>query len=103
MVSGLRREPLRAHCATPGPPRHDHLPDYVGTSDELTDVLGARSGFQRIDEVVFAVPFSFHEADYAQIIADMATQLGARLGWGPARTSNVPIHSLARSRSRLAV
>jgi alkanesulfonate monooxygenase SsuD/methylene tetrahydromethanopterin reductase-like flavin-dependent oxidoreductase (luciferase family) len=78
-------------------------PDYVGTSDELTDVLRAHSGFQRVDEVVFALPFSFHEADYIQIITDMATQLGPRLGWSPARTSNVPIHSPARSDSRLRV
>ena len=78
-------------------------PDYVGTSDELADVLHAHRGFQRVDEVVFALPFSFYEDDYIQIITDIATQLGPRLGWRPARTGNVPIHSLARPTSCLKV
>ena len=78
-------------------------PDYVGTSDELAEVLHAHRGFQRVDEVVFALPFSFREDDYVQIITDIATQLGPRLGWRPARPGNVPIHSLARSKSPLKV
>ncbi len=78
-------------------------PDYVGTSDELADVLHAHRGFQRVDEVVFALPFSFREDDCVQIITDIATQLGPRLGWRPARPGNVPIHSLARSTSPLKV
>ena len=78
-------------------------PDYVGISDELADVLHAHRGFQRVDEAVFALPFSFYDDDYIQIITDIATQLGPRLGWSPARTGNVPIHSLARSTSRLKV
>ena len=41
-------------------------PDYVGTSDELADQLFAHAGFQRADEVAFALPFSFEEADYRQ-------------------------------------
>ena len=70
-------------------------PDYVGTSDELADVLYAHSGFQRVDEVAFALPFSFAEDDYAQIITDMATELGPRLGWRPARLGTEPIDSPA--------
>ena len=34
-------------------------PDYVGTSDELADQLFAHAGFQRADEVAFALPFTF--------------------------------------------
>ena len=34
-------------------------PDYVGTSDELADALYAHAGFQRADEVAFALPFTF--------------------------------------------
>jgi alkanesulfonate monooxygenase SsuD/methylene tetrahydromethanopterin reductase-like flavin-dependent oxidoreductase (luciferase family) len=56
-------------------------PDFVGTSDELADILHAHSGFQRVDEVTFALPFSFREADYIQIITDIATHLGPMLGW----------------------
>ena len=59
-------------------------PDYVGTSDELADALYAHAGFQRADEVAFALPFTFDEDDYAQIVSDMAEKLGPRLGWTPA-------------------
>lgn len=59
-------------------------PDYVGTSDELADQLYAHAGFQRADEVAFALPFTFDADDYRQIIADLAEKLGPRLGWEPA-------------------
>jgi alkanesulfonate monooxygenase SsuD/methylene tetrahydromethanopterin reductase-like flavin-dependent oxidoreductase (luciferase family) len=65
-------------------------PDYVGTSEELADVLHAHSGFRRVDEVAFALPFSFAEADYVQIIRDIATQLGPRLGWRAAQAGAQP-------------
>ncbi len=58
-------------------------PDYVGTSDELADQLFDHAGFQRADEVAFALPFTFDEADYVQIITDLAETLGPRLGWTP--------------------
>jgi hypothetical protein len=58
-------------------------PDYVGTSDELADQLYAHAGFQRADEAAFALPFTFDEADYRQIITDLAERLGPRLGWEP--------------------
>ena len=78
-------------------------PDYVGTSDELADVLYAHSGFQRVDEVVFALPFTFAEADYVQIITDIATQLGPRLGWRAAQVGVEPIGLPPRSTSCLGV
>ena len=62
-------------------------PDYVGTSDELADQLYAHAGFQRADEVAFALPFTFDEDDYRQIITDLAEKLGPRLGWEPADSS----------------
>ncbi len=58
-------------------------PDYVGTSDELADQLYEHAGFQRSSEVAFALPFTFAENDYQQIIADLAEKLGPRLGWTP--------------------
>jgi alkanesulfonate monooxygenase SsuD/methylene tetrahydromethanopterin reductase-like flavin-dependent oxidoreductase (luciferase family) len=67
-----------------GPRRMLFSPDYVGTSDELADQLFAHAGFQRADEVAFALPFSFAENDYIQIVTDMAEHLGPRLGWTPA-------------------
>ena len=58
-------------------------PDYVGTSDELADQLFDHAGFQRASEVAFALPFTFAEDDYRQIITDLAETLGPRLGWTP--------------------
>ncbi len=58
-------------------------PDLVGPSDELADRLHAHAGFQRADEVAFALPFTFTEDDYRQIVSDLAEKLGPRLGWEP--------------------
>ena len=58
-------------------------PDYVGTSDELADALYAHAGFQRADEIAFALPFTFDEEDYLQIVTDIAEKLGPKLGWAP--------------------
>ncbi|MET0704868.1 MAG: LLM class flavin-dependent oxidoreductase [Mycobacterium sp.] len=60
-------------------------PDYVGTSDELADQLFDHAGFQRANEIAFALPFSFAAEDYTQIITDMAEKLGPKLGWTPAQ------------------
>jgi alkanesulfonate monooxygenase SsuD/methylene tetrahydromethanopterin reductase-like flavin-dependent oxidoreductase (luciferase family) len=69
--------------APQGPRRMLFSPDYVGTSDELADRLFDHAGFQRADEVAFALPFTFGADDYAQIIDDIAENLGPRLGWQP--------------------
>ena len=74
-------------------------PDYVGTSDELADKLYAHSGFQRVDEVMFALPFSFFEDDYVQIITDMATHLGPRLGWRSGGTDDEPVRAPVAQRA----
>jgi len=34
--------------------------------------------------VAFALPFSFDDEDYEQILTDIATALGPALGWRPA-------------------
>jgi alkanesulfonate monooxygenase SsuD/methylene tetrahydromethanopterin reductase-like flavin-dependent oxidoreductase (luciferase family) len=62
-------------------------PDYVGSSDELADQLYDHAGFQRADEVAFALPFTFDADDYRQIITDLAEKLGPKLGWEPANSS----------------
>jgi alkanesulfonate monooxygenase SsuD/methylene tetrahydromethanopterin reductase-like flavin-dependent oxidoreductase (luciferase family) len=59
-------------------------PDIVGTSEQIADALRAHAGFQAVDEVAFALPFTFDHADYVQILTDMATRLGPALGWSPA-------------------
>jgi alkanesulfonate monooxygenase SsuD/methylene tetrahydromethanopterin reductase-like flavin-dependent oxidoreductase (luciferase family) len=66
-----------------GPARMLFSTDYVGGSSELVDRLGAHAAFREIDEVAFALPFSFEHADYVQILTDMATKLGPALGWKP--------------------
>ncbi|WGL52529.1 LLM class flavin-dependent oxidoreductase [Nocardioides sp. BP30] len=59
-------------------------PDLVGTSDQIADALQAHAGYQAVDEVAFALPFSFDRADYVQLLTDIATRLGPALGWVPA-------------------
>ena len=46
--------------------------------------LHAHAGFQLVDEVAFALPFSFQPDDYVQILTDLAERLGPALGWSPA-------------------
>ena len=58
--------------------------DLIGTSDQIAEQLYAHAGFQEVDEVAFALPFSFDHEDYVQILTDIATNLGPALGWTPA-------------------
>jgi hypothetical protein len=55
--------------------------DYVGSSDEIAERLLAHAAFQAVDEVAFALPFTFDPEDYDQILTDLATRLGPALGW----------------------
>lgn len=70
-----------------GPARMLFAPDLVGTSAEIADALHSHAGYQAVDEVVFALPFSFEPDDYRQILTDIATHLGPLLGWSPAATA----------------
>ncbi|MFE9994906.1 LLM class flavin-dependent oxidoreductase [Streptomyces avermitilis] len=64
-----------------GPARLMFAPDIVGTSAEIAERLHAHAAFQEVDEVAFALPFSFEHDDYVQILTDIATRLGPALGW----------------------
>ncbi|MHC5907387.1 LLM class flavin-dependent oxidoreductase [Streptomyces sp. S6] len=66
-----------------GPARLLFAPDYVGTSEQLAERLHSHAAFREIDEVAFALPFTFDHEDYVQILTDMATNLGPALGWKP--------------------
>lgn len=67
-----------------GPRRMLFAPDLVGSSEEIAEKLSNHQAFQRIDEVAFALPFSFAREDYEQIITDIAQTLAPKLGWSPA-------------------
>ncbi|BBH68883.1 monooxygenase [Actinoplanes sp. OR16] len=67
-----------------GPARMMFAPDIVGSSAEIAERLAAHAAFQEIDEVAFALPFTFEHDDYVQILTDMAGALGPALGWKPA-------------------
>ncbi|MBB4683701.1 LLM class flavin-dependent oxidoreductase [Amycolatopsis jiangsuensis] len=67
-----------------GPAKMLFSPDFVGTSAELAERLYAHPAFREIDEVAFALPFTFEHEDYVQILTDLATRLGPELGWKPA-------------------
>jgi alkanesulfonate monooxygenase SsuD/methylene tetrahydromethanopterin reductase-like flavin-dependent oxidoreductase (luciferase family) len=55
-------------------------PDYVGTSAEIAERLADHAAFAEVDEVAFALPFTFEHEDYVQILTDMAERLGPALG-----------------------
>jgi hypothetical protein len=55
----------------------------VGTSDKIAAALWVNRALQSVDEVVFALPFTFDHEDYVQILSDMAGRLGPALGWKP--------------------
>ncbi len=90
-ASGAQREKYARYAqarlprtATPqGPARMMFSPDFVGSSDEIAEQLHAHAAFREVDEVAFALPFSFEHDDYVQILTDMATKLGPALGWQP--------------------
>ncbi|GAA0575584.1 LLM class flavin-dependent oxidoreductase [Paractinoplanes ferrugineus] len=70
--------------ATPqGPARMLFSIDYVGSSAQIAEQLRAHAAFREVDEVAFALPFSFEHDDYVQILTDIATKLGPALGWKP--------------------
>jgi len=58
-------------------------PDLVGPSQQLAEQLSAHAGFQAVDEVAVALPFTFGHDDYVQILTDLGTRLGPLLGWSP--------------------
>lgn len=61
----------------------DVAPDLVGGSDEIAERLVSLASFREIDEVAFALPFTFAPDDYEQILTDIATRLTTALGWRP--------------------
>jgi alkanesulfonate monooxygenase SsuD/methylene tetrahydromethanopterin reductase-like flavin-dependent oxidoreductase (luciferase family) len=82
LAYALKRTP---RTATPqGPARMMFALDLVGTSAEIAGRLHAHAAFREVDEVAFALPFSFDHDDYVQILTDIATGLGPALGWSPA-------------------
>lgn len=67
--------------ATPqGPAGLMFAPDLVGSAEEIAERLTAHAAFREVDEVAFALPFSFGHEDYVQILTDIATRLGPALG-----------------------
>ena len=79
-----RRNP---RTATPqGPGRLMFARDLLGSSAEIAEALHAHAGYREVDEVAFALPFSFEPEDYVQILTDIAGHLGPALGWAPAGT-----------------
>ncbi|MEU4804624.1 LLM class flavin-dependent oxidoreductase [Actinosynnema sp. NPDC023587] len=78
------RERLPRTASPQGPARLLFAPDLVGHSSEIAGRLHAHAAFREVDEVAFALPFTFEHADYVQILTDIATALGPALGWRPA-------------------
>ena len=66
-----------------GPARMLFSPDFVGSSAEIADRLHAHAAFREVDEVAFALPFTFEHEDYVQILTDIAERLAPALGRKP--------------------
>lgn len=71
----------RVHVA--GPKKMITAPDLIGSSDHIAEELIALAAFRAVEEVAFALPFTFDDADYRQILSDIAGELGPKLGWTP--------------------
>lgn len=77
------RQRLPRTTAPQGPARLLFAPDLVGSSAEIAERLAAHAAYREVDEVAFALPFTFEHDDYVQILTDIATRLGPALGWQP--------------------
>ncbi|MFJ8858154.1 LLM class flavin-dependent oxidoreductase [Streptomyces sp. NPDC102451] len=75
-------ERLPRTAAPQGPARMMFAPDLVGTSEVIAERLQAHAAFREVDEVAFALPFTFRHEDYEQILTDIAMKLAPALGWG---------------------
>jgi alkanesulfonate monooxygenase SsuD/methylene tetrahydromethanopterin reductase-like flavin-dependent oxidoreductase (luciferase family) len=84
------RQRLPRTAAPRGPARMLFAPDLVGTSAQIAGQLDAHAAFREVDEVAFALPFTFDRDDYIQILTDIAAELGPALGWKPAERDVVP-------------
>jgi alkanesulfonate monooxygenase SsuD/methylene tetrahydromethanopterin reductase-like flavin-dependent oxidoreductase (luciferase family) len=71
--------------APQGPARMLFAPDLLGPSARIAELLHEHAGYRAVREVVFALPFSFDDEDYTQILTDIAGALGPALGWRPGR------------------
>jgi alkanesulfonate monooxygenase SsuD/methylene tetrahydromethanopterin reductase-like flavin-dependent oxidoreductase (luciferase family) len=76
-----KRTPRTA--TTHGPARLMFARDLVGTAGQIAEQLYANAAFREVEEVAFALPFTFEHEDYVQILTDIATKLGPALGWAP--------------------
>jgi alkanesulfonate monooxygenase SsuD/methylene tetrahydromethanopterin reductase-like flavin-dependent oxidoreductase (luciferase family) len=74
-----------------GPARMMFAADLVGTSADIAERLYSQAAFREVDEVAFALPFSFEHDDYVQILTDIATKLGPALGWRAATSTQPPL------------
>jgi alkanesulfonate monooxygenase SsuD/methylene tetrahydromethanopterin reductase-like flavin-dependent oxidoreductase (luciferase family) len=75
------RKRLPRTAAPQGPARMMFAPDLVGTSAEIAERLASHAAFREVEEVAFALPFTFDHEDYVQLLTDIATRLGPALGW----------------------
>ena len=71
-----------------GPKRMLFAADLIGTSEQIAEQLLADPAFRSVEEVAFALPFSFEAEDYVQILHDIAERLAPLLGWTPAAAAS---------------
>lgn len=79
--------------------------DLIGTSEEIAEQLYAQASFQEVDEVAFALPFSFEREDYVQILTETAARWARR--WGGLRGATIwhrtkTVHCHLKRRRRMS-
>ncbi|MGO2110616.1 MAG: LLM class flavin-dependent oxidoreductase [Pseudoclavibacter sp.] len=57
--------------------------DRLGTAKEIAAELYDDVAFREIDEFFIELPFSLEPGDIEQLLHDLATEVGPRLGWTP--------------------
>ncbi len=56
-------------------------PDVTGSNEEIIDFIRNDIAFQAADDYLFELPFEFELADWKQILAQLAKEIGPALGW----------------------
>ncbi|MBP1326215.1 alkanesulfonate monooxygenase SsuD/methylene tetrahydromethanopterin reductase-like flavin-dependent oxidoreductase (luciferase family) [Leucobacter exalbidus] len=58
--------------------------DVLGSADEIVEFIRTDLAFQAADDYLFELPFEFELADWKQMLFQLATKIGPKLGWTPA-------------------
>jgi alkanesulfonate monooxygenase SsuD/methylene tetrahydromethanopterin reductase-like flavin-dependent oxidoreductase (luciferase family) len=64
-----------------GPKGSLYAEDLLGTSEQIAERLAQDPAYRLVDEVAFALPFTFSYEDFEQVLTDIVEHLAPALGW----------------------